>query len=261
VYEPIRFLGAVSEEDADRWTSLGVRESAIAVTGDPRHDQVLERVSDLAPLEELRTWSAAGPTLVAGSVEEADEVPLLTALGALGPACAGARILLVPHETTGRVVRRLRQRARGAGVSLEVFGRDRPPTAACVVVLERGILPDLYALGSVSYVGGGFRARGLHAVVEPAAFGLPVLVGPEYAASPDAVALVAGGGAAVLPRREPAASAKAQWQKWVQHDTERSRAGLAARRTLREGAAGATARHLLSLLDQAGVTGGLLPRA
>src|SRR6185436_12515744 len=105
----------------------------------------------------------------------------------------------------------------GAGVSLEVFGRDRPPTASCVVVLERGILPDLYALGSVSYVGGGFRAPGLHAVVEPAAFGLPVLVGPEYAVSADAAALVAAGGAAVLPRREPAASMRAQWQRWAGH--------------------------------------------
>ena len=57
-----------------------------------------------------------------------------------------------------------------------------------------GVLADLYALADVAYVGGGFHDDGLHSVVEPAAYGAPVLFGPRFDESRDAVALVAAGG-------------------------------------------------------------------
>ena len=49
-------------------------------------------------------------------------------------------------------------------------------------------------LATVAYVGGGFHAAGLHSVLEPAAFGVPVVFGPRHEASRDARLLVAGGG-------------------------------------------------------------------
>ena len=49
-----------------------------------------------------------------------------------------------------------------------------------------GVLADLYALADIAYVGGGFSSGRLHATIEPAAFGVPVIVGPEYDSSPDA---------------------------------------------------------------------------
>ena len=57
-----------------------------------------------------------------------------------------------------------------------------------------GVLGDLYALADVAYVGGGFHAAGLHSVIEPAAFGAPVLFGPRHAASRDAGLLLECGG-------------------------------------------------------------------
>jgi len=53
-----------------------------------------------------------------------------------------------------------------------------------------GVLGDLYALADVAYVGGGFHAAGLHSVLEPAAFGAPVLFGPRHHASRDAKLLL-----------------------------------------------------------------------
>jgi len=46
------------------------------------------------------------------------------------------------------------------------------------------------------YTGGGFHDAGLHSVLEPAAFGAPVLFGPRHAMSRDAGLLIARGGAA-----------------------------------------------------------------
>ena len=64
-----------------------------------------------------------------------------------------------------------------------------------------GVLGDLYALADVAFVGGGFHGAGLHSVLEPAAFGVPVLFGPRHEASRDASLLLAADAGGVGERR------------------------------------------------------------
>src|ERR1019366_9939145 len=69
---------------------------------------------------------------------------------------------------------------------------DPAAASADVVLVDRvGVLGDLYELADIAYVGGGFHSAGLHSVIEPAAFGVPVLFGPRHAASRDAALLLA----------------------------------------------------------------------
>jgi 3-deoxy-D-manno-octulosonic-acid transferase len=69
-------------------------------------------------------------------------------------------------------------------------------SAAEVVLVDRvGVLGELYAMADLTYVGGGFGAAGLHSVLEPAAFGAPVLFGPRHANAREAGELVAAGAA------------------------------------------------------------------
>ena len=66
-----------------------------------------------------------------------------------------------------------------------------------------GVLGDLYAVADVAFVGGGFHDAGLHSVLEPAAFGVPVLFGPRFSNSRDAALLISdGGGQSVAGARE-----------------------------------------------------------
>ena len=78
------------------------------------------------------------------------------------------------------------------------FGRRRAALGDVLdaVVVERvGVLAGLYTVADVAYVGGGFGTRGLHSVVEPAAAGVPVAVGPRHERSAACVSLVRNGGA------------------------------------------------------------------
>jgi 3-deoxy-D-manno-octulosonic-acid transferase len=63
-----------------------------------------------------------------------------------------------------------------------------------VLVDGVGVLGELYALAEAAYVGGGYGTAGIHSVLEPAAFGAPVLFGPRHANAREAAALVAAGG-------------------------------------------------------------------
>jgi 3-deoxy-D-manno-octulosonic-acid transferase len=248
--EPVRFVGAATVEDAARWRQLGIPESVLAVTGDPRHDQVLERLVNLNRFPGLGAWVDGAPALVAGSVEESDESVLFGGQAILARQRFSSRLLVVPHDPTLAVVKRIEKRARASGIGSEVFEPGREPSAPCVIIAQRGALADLYALGFAGYVGGGFEPRGLHAVIEAAAYGLPVAFGPEYRWSIDAARLVESGGGVPLPRSGAAKRLAACWRTWAENGGERWRVGIAARGTLRQGAADLTARHLLSLMER-----------
>jgi 3-deoxy-D-manno-octulosonic-acid transferase len=112
-------------------------------------------------------------------------------------------------------------------------------TEADVVLVDRvGVLGDLYALADVAYVGGGFHSAGLHSVLEPAAFGVPVLFGPRFANSRDAELLIANGGGASASSEN---AIESRLRMWLSDAAARGQAGDAAR-ALVQGGLGAAER-------------------
>jgi len=97
-----------------------------------------------------------------------------------------------------------------------------------------GILADLYALADVAFVGGGYTRAGLHSVLEPAVFGVPVTVGPHWHMSRDATLLIERGGAVAMPAdgRHPLHS---QCLVWYHDPAARRKAGQAGKRLVQEG--------------------------
>lgn len=202
-YRALDAVGAVRQEDARRFAELGVPASRVHVTGDARFDQVMTRTKsdpDGARVPgPLRT--APLPVVVAGSIWEADADRILPAIAALRTR----RLLwvLAPHEPTPAHVVSLEQGLARHGIRharvdrLEAATREQDFPDA-VVVDRTGLLADLYSVARVAYVGGGFGWAGLHAVIEPAAHGVPVLFGPRHGNTVEANDLVAAGGGFVV---------------------------------------------------------------
>ncbi|MBX3174606.1 MAG: hypothetical protein KF709_09355 [Gemmatimonadaceae bacterium] len=225
-------VGAVDASDAERLVATGVRRDAISVTGDTRYDQVAARAAsvrfDAAPLAALRSDR---PTLVAGSTWPADERELLPAWRALRERVPDARLIIAPHEPTATHCAPIERWARDAGLSLAAIDVATAETDV-VLVNKVGVLGDLYVLATAAFVGGGFHAAGLHSVLEPAAFGSPVLFGPRCDASRDAVLLQQCKGAESL--RNTDELARALRILLTETDT-RARAGRAARQLVDAG--------------------------
>jgi 3-deoxy-D-manno-octulosonic-acid transferase len=142
----------------------------------------------LAPLVSPR------PTLVAGSTWPSDEEVLLEAWVAVRRELRDARLIIAPHEPTAEHLAPIESWIAGAHLRGARLGTPEASTADVVVVDRVGVLGDLYALADTAFVGGGFHSAGLHSVLEPAAFGAPVIFGPRYAGSRDALLLAQSGG-------------------------------------------------------------------
>jgi 3-deoxy-D-manno-octulosonic-acid transferase len=209
-YAALAAVGAVDAATVERLRTLGVRPERAVVTGDTRYDQVWERVQAGTNGNTVSRMRSNRPTLVAGSTWPSDEDVLLPAWDLVASRVPGARLIIAAHEPSeawrAAITRAAEARGRRAATI------DAATADTDVVVIDRmGVLADLYAAGNVAYVGGGFHAAGLHSVVEPAAHGVPVVVGPRAGASRDASALLTAGGGIAAGSITALADALTRW--------------------------------------------------
>jgi 3-deoxy-D-manno-octulosonic-acid transferase len=142
------------------------------------------------------------------------------------------RLIIAPHEISEKHLEQIQVWARDSGKSAARLDDATVSSADVVIVNRYGALGDLYALADIAYVGGGFRRAGLHSLLEPAAFGAPVIIGPRHEDNRDARLLVAAGGAF---RCRDSASISSCITRLLDSPDTRSKARDAARETVRAG--------------------------
>lgn len=260
-YAALDRIGAIGAEDAARLERLGARRETITVTGDTRYDSVAERAERLdrmsEPLASLTPGKPDTFTIVAGSTWPTDEAVVFPAFAEFASrgGTQETRLILAPHEPSASHLAAVDTAAERCGLPrplrLSQIGAASPGRATVIVVDRVGVLADLYALGQAAYVGGGYHRAGLHSALEPAAFGVPVCVGPGWTMSRDAGLLLQRGGAVALPVEGRQALVN-QWLAWLHEPDARARAGAAAAAVVREGrgAAARTAALVQELVDR-----------
>lgn len=234
-YRVMGAAAAISSEDAVRLPRLGVVPERIQVLGDPRFDSVMEKVRAVGPSDPLLRFGRGAPTMVAGSTWPEDESVLLEAFASVRRSHPEARLILVPHEPTEACIAAVERRAAVAGLPRGVRLSDAQEPTPLLVVDRVGALAALYGAGTMAYVGGGFGRAGLHSVLEPAAWGLPVTFGPRWRNSRDAALLLERGGGASLPRSGAAAALERRWSAWITDDAARRAQGKLAREVVERG--------------------------
>ena len=156
-----------------------------------------------------------------------------------------ARLILVPHEPSPTGLERIRGHARALALPeprpLGELAKGHP----LVVIGEVGPLARLYGAGGMAYVGGGFGRAGLHSVIEPAGWAVPIIVGPRHDDNADAARLAAAGGLYRLPARRAGAALMERWLEWLEAPERREAAGMAARTVVEAGAGAADSSAVL----------------
>ncbi|MEO7987831.1 MAG: glycosyltransferase N-terminal domain-containing protein, partial [Gemmatimonadales bacterium] len=244
-YRSVAAAGAISEADAARLVTLGVPRTAVRVLGDPRFDSVERRVRSTAPDDRLLRLGRGAPTLVAGSTWPADEQVLLSAFVAVRAQHPEARLIVVPHEPTSRHIDALAVAAARLRLPAPVLLSQAAGPAPLLVVDRVGVLATVYGAATLAYVGGGFGRSGLHSVLEPAAWGIPVTFGPHWQQSRDAQLLLESGAAVAVESSESLART---WIGWIDDEGGWSVAKRKAREVVERGLG--AARRSAELLDE-----------
>jgi len=252
-YRSLALAAAIDAADGERLLQLGSPREHLIVAGDPRFDSVLDRVRAVPVTEPLLRLGRGAPTMVAGSTWPGDEDVLLDALARLQDRPSRPRLILAPHEPTEPRLREITWSATRRGLPpperLSQLASDREP-GRLLLIDRAGVLATLYGAGAMAYVGGGFHRAGLHSVLEPAAWGVPVAFGPRWQESRDATLLIDAGGAEAIGGAAPGSGKPLLevWDVWLRDERRRATQGETARRVVEQGA-GAAARLATALVQ------------
>ncbi len=190
LFNGIDYILTVSAMDRAAYESFHLVHPTIDVIGDTRYDQVWQRSID------SRTKHVIDPQilrnrkiLVIGSSWKEDEEIILPACRTVMRSHPEFIVILVPHEPTVENLERIEGQLDGdlrciRFSDLHEYGSER-----MILIDSVGILMVVYQYGHFAFVGGSFRG-GVHNVLEPAAYGIPVLFGPKYQNSQEAVEMV-----------------------------------------------------------------------
>ena len=173
-------------ESALLLNTIGINKQ-VQIAGDTRYDRVLEIAAQARELPVIASFKAGQKILIAGSTWPADEAIIKDMLTALP---SDWKVIIAPHEIDAPNMARV----------MALFGNDavlyaayqaHPDLAKKILIIDNiGMLSSAYKYGDIAFVGGGFDKGGIHNVLEPAAFGTPVIIGPVYQKFVEAVQLV-----------------------------------------------------------------------
>jgi len=191
LFSQFETIFTVSNEHAARISAILGSRDKIKAIGDSRFDRVVARAkSGEMTLPESFVHS---PIFIAGSVWTPEFFTLESFLE-LKRTFPRWKLIWVPHEPSDSCMQKAEMLLGQSGVSSVRFTNLRNYAGEETVIVDKvGVLPPLYRAGHIAYVGGGF-GKGVHSVIEPAAFGIPVIFGPNYYVSAEAGELLKRGG-------------------------------------------------------------------
>ncbi len=179
----------ISEKDRDSFKEFGIKDEKLAVVGDTRFDRVYQKSIEAKSKNLFRDEIIRNKKiLVLGSTWEADEDIVLPAVKKLIKYLDNVLIIIAPHEPTPERLEGLEYSLKG--IDLIRFSYKNDYTNENIILIDSiGILLTLYFYADIAYVGGSFK-QGIHNVLEPAVYGIPVVFGPKNKNSQEALKMM-----------------------------------------------------------------------
>ena len=187
----------VQDEDSERMLrNIGIRQ--VSVSGDTRFDRVSAIAIQKRPVEGMDEFCRNSRVILAGSTWPEDEKILLPVIL---ENKTKFKFIIAPHEVHKERIDGLMSLMGSGGLRFSQVNESNTLEARIMVIDSIGILASLYRYAFVSFIGGGFGA-GIHNILEPAAFGIPVIFGPNYKRFREARDLIHEGGATSIKSEE-----------------------------------------------------------
>ncbi len=162
----------------------------VKVSGDTRFDRVvsiLERDNSLDFIEDFKDDKTL---IVIGSSWEKDENLLVEYIN---NSSENVKFIIAPHNILQSTIVNLQSSIKKNTILFSSVRTTRELSLReydVFIIDTIGILTKIYSYADIAYVGGGFGNPGVHNILEPATFGVPIVIGPNYSHFAEATALV-----------------------------------------------------------------------
>lgn len=167
-----------NEATADLLSSIRINNKT--VTGDTRFDRVYNRTVNHSENNLIANWLTKEKAFVIGSSWPVDESFLIPFINSYN-----GKVIIAPHEVNEKHIQQIEAQLSSVYEKYTSVSKLIKPETKVLILDCIGVLADAYKYGEIAYVGGAFGS-GLHNILEPAAFRLPVIFGPKHKKFPEA---------------------------------------------------------------------------
>lgn len=183
------------QNDSSKKLVQSIGFNNVKVSGDTRFDRVVSILERDNSLDFIAQFKDNKTTIVIGSSWPKDENLLVNYINS---SSDNVKFIIAPHNIKSEQIANLNSQIKKKSILYSEYkneispdGRNEKLEEFQVFIIDTiGILTKIYSYADIAYVGGGFGNPGVHNILEPATFGVPIVVGPNYSHFAEATALV-----------------------------------------------------------------------
>ncbi len=159
----------------------------VAISGDTRFDRVASILEKDNILDFISEFKNNTLTIVIGSSWPKDETLLVNYIN---QTSENVKFIIAPHNIKAEQIQELKNSITKKAVLFSEKSNKNLAEFDVFIIDTIGILTKIYSYADIAYVGGGFGNPGVHNLLEPATFGVPIVIGPNFSHFAEATALV-----------------------------------------------------------------------
>lgn len=154
----------------------------VTLSGDTRFDRVSNQLKQENDLDFAATFKGNSVCIVCGSTWTEDENVLIDYIN---NASEDIKFIIAPHKIEPDKIRSLISKLQTKTLLYSEL-KEAQPEAQVLIIDTIGLLTKLYSYADIAYVGGAMGDTGLHNILEPATFGVPIIIGKNHEEFPEA---------------------------------------------------------------------------
>ena len=175
------------QNESSKKLLLELGKTNLAVSGDTRFDRVASILEKDNSLDFIEAFKNDTLTVVAGSSWPKDENLLVDYINQTSEKI---KFIIAPHNIKEEQIQELKNSIFKKVVLFSEKSTKNLADFDVFIIDTIGILTKIYSYADIAYVGGGFGNPGVHNILEPATFGVPIVIGPNFSHFAEATALV-----------------------------------------------------------------------
>jgi 3-deoxy-D-manno-octulosonic-acid transferase len=182
------------QNDSSKKLIQSIGFNNVTISGDTRFDRVISILERDNSLDFIEKFKDNKTTIVIGSSWPKDESLLVNYIN---QSSDDVKFIIAPHNIKQEQISNLKSSIKKETILFTEYNEipkqvrnDKLIESQVFIIDTVGILTKIYSYADIAYVGGGFGNPGVHNILEPATFGTPIVIGPNYAHFAEATALV-----------------------------------------------------------------------
>jgi 3-deoxy-D-manno-octulosonic-acid transferase len=186
------------QNESSKKLLLELGRTNVAISGDTRFDRVVSILEKDNSLDFIESFKNDTLTIVIGSSWPKDESLLVNFIN---QTSGKVKFIIAPHNIKSEQIQELKN---SISKKVVLFSEKETKNLAdfdVFIIDTIGILTKIYSYADIAYVGGGYGNPGVHNILEPATFGVPIVIGPNFSHFAEATALVNMGGCITISNK------------------------------------------------------------